>query len=173
MTTDIHTHLGTSRNEVRDVNFDNLNEEADMLISRMDMFGVERSVLTPDVPWITNELYLKATEIYPDRLYAACSIIPRPIDKAKEQLREYIDKGCIALILSDETFHPKDPAVQSVVNYAVKQNVPIYFKIKNMTSDTITFFDTISAVHNDGKFVILNMGGLFGFPQKDFYWLLQ
>ncbi len=165
MTTDIHTHLGTSHNEVNDVNFDTLNEEVDMLISRMDVFGVERAVLTPNVPWISNELYLKATEIYPDRLYTACSIIPRPIDIAKAQLREYIDDGCVALILSDETFHPSDPAAQSIVNYAVKENLPIYFQIQNMTSDTITFFDAISSVYNDGKFVILSMGGLFGFPQ--------
>ena len=165
MTTDIHTHLGTSPNEVRDVNFDNLNEEVDMLISRMDLFGVERAVLTPNVPWLSNELYLKATEIYPERLYSACSIIPRPIDEARERLKRYIDEGCVALALSDETFHPTDPATQSIINYAVRENIPVYFQIQNMRSDTITFFDTISSVYNDGKFVILNMGGLFGFPK--------
>jgi len=136
-----------------------------MLISRMDLFGIERAVLTPEIPWISNELYLKATEIYPDRLYTTCSIIPRPMDEAKEKLKGYIDKGCVALILSDETFHPTDPAAQSIINFAVRENLPVYFKIQKMTSDTITFFDTISSVYSDGKFIILNMGGLFGFPQ--------
>lgn len=165
MTTDIHTHLGTSPNEIEMINFDNLNDEVDMLISRMDMFGIERAVLTPNVPKIPNELYLKASEIYPDRLYTACSIIPRPVDLAKEQLKAYIDEGCIALIMSDEIFHPSDPAAKSLVNYAVSEHIPIYFQIENMTSETITFFDIISTVHSEGKFVILNMGGLFGFPQ--------
>lgn len=165
MTTDIHTHLGTSPNEVKMVDLDNLNDEVDMLISRMDMFGVERAVLTPDVPLISNELYLKATEIYPDRLFTACSIIPRPVDMAKEKIKQYIDEGYIALILNDETYHPSDPAAQALVNYAVGNQLPVYFQVQNLTSETITFFDTISSVYNEGKFVILNMGGLFGFPQ--------
>ncbi|TFG34445.1 hypothetical protein EU527_03260 [Candidatus Thorarchaeota archaeon] len=165
MTTDIHVHLGTSSNEIKTVGFDNLNDEVDMLISRMDIFGIERAVLTPDVPTIPNELYLKATEIYPDRLYTACSIIPRPINSAKEKLKEFIDEGCIALILNDETYHPSDPAAQSLVNFAVGEHIPVYFQIENMTSETITFLDTISSVYSEGKFVILSMGGLFGFPQ--------
>jgi predicted TIM-barrel fold metal-dependent hydrolase len=34
-----------------------------------------------------------------------------------------------------------------------------------MTSETITFLDQISTVYQEGKFVVLSMGGLFGFPQ--------
>ncbi|MGY5879678.1 MAG: hypothetical protein RTV31_05480 [Candidatus Thorarchaeota archaeon] len=165
MTTDIHTHLGNSPNEVLSVNKDNLVEHVDMLISRMDMFAVDQAVLTPDEPHINTNLYVKAAEIYPDRLYSACSIVPRPMDTAKEKLAEYIDKGCCALVLSGNSYHPSDPAVRVLIHDAIGQDMPIFFRNENMTSETITFLDSISTVCPEGKFVVLSMGGLFGFPQ--------
>jgi len=130
MTTDIHTHLGISPNEVMNVNNDNLIEHVDMLISRMDMFAINRAVLTP-----------------------------------KEKLTEYIDKGCCALVLSGDSYHPGDPAARVLIHNAVRQDLPIFFRNDDMTFETITFLDSISTVYQEGKFVILSMGGLFGFPQ--------
>ncbi|TFH11007.1 MAG: hypothetical protein E4H14_01520 [Candidatus Thorarchaeota archaeon] len=164
MATDIHTHLGNSPNEVLNVNRDNLSEHVDMLISRMDMFAIDQAVLTPDEPHIKSDLYLKAAEIYPDRLHSACSIAPRPMDTAKEQLADYIDKGCCALVLSGNSYHPSDPAVQVLIHNAIGQDIPIFFRNENMTSETITFLDSITTVCREGKFVVLSMGGLFGFP---------
>ena len=60
MTTDIHTHLGMSQNEMLNVNFDNLEEHVDMLISRMDTFGIDRAVLTPHEPKVSTDMYLTA-----------------------------------------------------------------------------------------------------------------
>ncbi len=165
MTTDIHTHLGMGKNEVANVNFDNYLEHVDILISRMDTFGIDKAVLTPHEPLVSTDLYLQATEIYPDRLFSACSVIPRPIDVAKEKLHDYIDRGCRALILDGPTYHPQDPAVDVLVNESVKKDLPIYLHNDIMTSETITFLDRVSTLHQDGKFVVLNMGGLFGFPQ--------
>ena len=141
MTTDIHTHLGNSPNEVLSVNKDNLVEHVDMLISRMDMFAVDQAVLTPDEPHINTNLYVKAAEIYPDRLYSACSIVPRPMDTAKEKLAEYIDKGCCALVLSGNSYHPSDPAVRVLIHDAIGQDMPIFFRNENMTSETIHILD--------------------------------
>ena len=165
MTTDIHTHLGMGRTEVSEVSFDNLTEHVDMLISRMDTFGIDKAVLTPHEPVISTNLYLQATEIYPDRLFSACSIVPRPIDLAKEKLRDFIDKGCVSLVLDEHTYHPRDPAAETLVFEAVRKDLPVYIHSDIMTSETITFLDRISILHGEGKFVILNMGGLFGFPQ--------
>lgn len=165
MTTDIHTHLGNSPNEVMKINKDNLAEHVDMLISRMDLFAIDQAVLTPDEPLIQTDLYLKATEIYPDRLHSACSITPRPMDTAKEKLTEYIDRGCRALVLNGESYHPSDPAARVLIHNAVGQDLPIFFRNENMSSETITFLDSISTVYQEGKFVVLSMGGLFGFPQ--------
>ncbi|MFW9836713.1 MAG: amidohydrolase family protein [Candidatus Thorarchaeota archaeon] len=165
MTTDIHTHLGMGHNELAEVTIDNFTEHVDILISRMDTFGIDRAVLTPHEPFISTDLYLEATNIYPDRLFSACSIVPRPMDLAKKKLHEYIDKGCKALVLDENTYHPRDPAAESLLYEAVRKELPVYINNDIMTSETITFLDRISILHADGKFVILNMGGLFGFPQ--------
>ncbi|NHI89156.1 MAG: hypothetical protein EAX87_06500 [Candidatus Thorarchaeota archaeon] len=165
MTTDIHTHLGMGRTDVVDVNFDNYIEHVDILISRMDTFGIDRAVLTPHEPAVSTELYMQATEVYPDRLFSACSILPRPMDIAKKKLDDFIDRGCRALMLDENTYHPRDPAAEALVNEAIRKNLPVYLYNDVMTAETITFLDRISTLHPDGKFVVLNMGGLFGFPQ--------
>jgi len=165
MTTDIHTHLGTSPNEVLSVNSENLVEEVDMLISRMDTFGIDKSVLVPNEPKVPTSLYIKAADIYPDRLFSACSIVPRPMDRAKQQLREYVDQGCKALVLNDETYYPFDPATLALVHSAVARDIPVYVQASELTGETISFLDSITTVYPEGKFVILGLGGLFGFPQ--------
>jgi predicted TIM-barrel fold metal-dependent hydrolase len=165
MTTDIHTHLGTSPNEVHSVDEHNLIEEVEMLISRMDTFDIDRAVLVPDEPAISTDLYIKATELFPDRLFFACSIVPRPIDQAKAKLEKYLDEGCKALVLSDETYYPSDPAVLSLIQSAVSLDLPVYLQYSEVTYESISFLDSILTVYPGGKFVVLNMGGLFGFPQ--------
>ncbi|MHA2160621.1 MAG: amidohydrolase family protein [Candidatus Thorarchaeota archaeon] len=164
MTTDIHTHLGMGRTEVAEVTFDNLAEHVDMLISRMDTFGIDKAVLTPHEPYISTELYLKATEIYPDRLFFACSVVPRPIDLAKKTLSEFVDRGCKALVLDDAIYHPTDPAAESLVVDAVNNDLPVYLRNEILNAETITFLDRVSTLYDEGKFVVLSMGGLFGFP---------
>jgi predicted TIM-barrel fold metal-dependent hydrolase len=165
MTTDIHTHLGTGRTEVTDVTIDNYTEHVDILISRMDTFGIDKAVLTPHEPIISTDLYIQATEIYPDRLFSACSIVPRPMTLAKLKLLDYIDRGCKALVLDENTYHPRDPAAEALVYESVRNELPVYINNDIMTSETITFLDRVSTLHSEGKFVVLNMGGLFGFPQ--------
>ncbi|MFX1482094.1 MAG: amidohydrolase family protein [Promethearchaeota archaeon] len=165
MTTDIHTHLGLGRTVATEVTDENLEENVDLLVSRMDTFGIARAVLTPHEPVISTELYMKASEIYPDRLFSACSIIPRPMDVAKRKLLNYVDRGCRALVLDQVSYYPSDPAVDSLVNEAVKHDLPIYLNNETLTSETITFLDRVSRLHEEGKFVVLSMGGLFGFPQ--------
>jgi predicted TIM-barrel fold metal-dependent hydrolase len=98
-------------------------------------------------------------------LFSACSIIPRPMNTAKQKLIDYIDKGCKALVLDEKTYHPRDPAAEALVYQAVKRELPVFFSNDVMTGETITFLDRISTLHTNGKFVVLNMGGLFGFPQ--------
>ncbi len=165
MTTDIHTHLGTSRNELVDVNFDNLEDHVDLLINRMDTFGVDKAVLTPHEPHVSTDLYVRASEIYPDRLFSACSIVPRPIDVALEKLASYVEAGCKALVLDETSYHPGDPAVGSIINAAVRSELPVYFNNDLLLSETISLIDRVSTIHSEGRFVVLNMGGVFGFPQ--------
>ena len=165
MTTDIHTHLGTDRNSLHAVDKHNLAEQVDLLVNRMDHFGIEKAVLTPLNPFKDNELYLTAAAIYPDRLFSACTLIPRPIDSARERLKHYLDEGCVALVLDDSLYGPEDPAALMLIREAVDKNVPVYIHNDVMTSGGLAFIDKASTMFPKGKFVVLHMGGLFGFPQ--------
>jgi len=165
MTTDIHTHLGTDRNSLHEVDKHNLEEQVDFLISRMDHFGIEKAVLTPLNPFKDNELNLTASAIYPDRLFSACTLLPRPIDSAQERLQHYFDEGCVALVLDDRLYGTEDPAALILIREAVDLNIPVYIHNDVMTSGGLSFIDQASTMFPKGKFVILHMGGLFGFPQ--------
>lgn len=164
MTTDIHTHLGADRMDYHNVDRYNLAELVDVLVNRMDTFGVRRAVLTPSTPEGTS-LCLEGAAIFPDRLFSSCMVMPRPIEKARMQFKDHVDRGCRALILDEEFCYPEDPATMALVDEAVDANVPIMFHNEVMRPNWITFADRMSTIHPTGKFVVLHMGGLFGFPQ--------
>ena len=165
MTIDINTHLGKNRMTIHDVSHDNLAEHTDMLISQMDNFGIEKAVLCPQEPWISTKLYLDAAAIYPERLLSACSTPPRPLDNARLKIKEYTDKGAKALVMDDKMYHPGDPASIAVVQMAVDEDLAVYFQNHEMTSETFTFIERVSTIYPDGRFVVLHMGSLFGFPK--------
>lgn len=165
MTTDIHTHLGRDRNSLDQLERHNLEEQVDLLISRMDHFGIEKAVLTPVNPFKDNELNIEAAAVYPDRLFSACTLLPRPIESAKQRLNHYVDQGCVALVLDDRLYAPEDPAALMLIREAVNHDIPIYVHNYVMTSSGLAFIDKASQMFPEAKFVILHMGGLFGFPQ--------
>lgn len=164
MTTDIHTHLGADRASIPKVNEYDYARHTDTLIQRMDIFGIDRAVLTPVEPFASTDLYLQAAAISPERLYAACEVMPRPIDVARRKVKKYVDEGCVALVLDDIMYHPSDPAVDALVESAVDKELPVFFHSHDLTGDTIGFIDRVTTLWPDGKFVVLHMGGLFGFP---------
>lgn len=164
MTTDIHTHLGTDRTSIHKVNEYDYARHTDTLLQRMDVFGIERAVLTPVDPFNGTDLYLQAAAVSPERLFAACEIMPRPIDVARRKLKNYVDEGCVALVLDDSMYYPSDPAVDALVESAVSTDLPVYFHSHELTGDTINLIDKVTTLWPDGKFVVLHMGGLFGFP---------
>jgi predicted TIM-barrel fold metal-dependent hydrolase len=145
------------------VKLDNVAEMTDTLVKQMDAFGVKKAVLTPMEPWISTEIYMQAAAIYPDRLMSACSLFPRPIDLAREKVRGYAESGCRALVLDGRSYHSSDPAALSLVEEAVDNQLALFLHHHEMTVDTFTFIDRISQIHEDGKFVVLHMGSLFGF----------
>jgi predicted TIM-barrel fold metal-dependent hydrolase len=145
------------------VNLDNVTEQTDILVKQMDGFGIKQAVLTPMEPWISTDTYMQSAAIYPDRLMSACSVAPRPIELAREKIREYAESGCRALVLDDRSYHSSDPAALSLVEEAVDNQLAMFLHHHEMTIDTITFIDRISQIHEDGKFVVLHMGSLFGF----------
>ncbi|NHJ15090.1 MAG: hypothetical protein EAX95_15515, partial [Candidatus Thorarchaeota archaeon] len=156
--------MGADRMDYENIDARNLAEHVDVLINRMDIFGIRRAVLTPSSPQMTN-LCLEGAAIYPDRLFSSCQVMPRPIEKARMQFKEFVDDGCRALILDEEFCYPEDPATLSLVAEAAKANIPVMFHNEVMQGDWLSLADKASVLHPNGKFVILHMGGLFGFPQ--------
>lgn len=177
MTNDIHTHLGNDRMSMTQVNVDNVGKHVDTLLERMDIFGIERAVLTPIEPRVRTDLYLKAAAVSPDRLFAACSVMPRPMDLARTMVKRSVDKGCIALVLDESTYDPSDPAADTIVRNAVENGLPVYFHNHETTGRTVSFIERCTSMWPEGRFVVLHMGGLFGFPSllplmnKDNLWL--
>ncbi|TXT55341.1 MAG: hypothetical protein BAJATHORv1_40252 [Candidatus Thorarchaeota archaeon] len=165
MTTDIHTHLGTQRMTIDRVEEKDLPEQVDILLDRMDTFGIRHVVLTPIEPVIPTKLYADASHITPDRIHYACSISPRPLDDALKKLDLYFNDGAVALVLDDKMYHPEDPSIDKLVDRAIELQLPIYFHSDQMSAATLSLVDRLSIHYPDGKFIILHMGGLFGFPQ--------
>ena len=164
MTTDMHTHLGPDRMSVARVNEYNYAKYVDTLLQRMDVFGIDRAVLTPFEPFARTDLYMQAAAVSPDRLYAACAVMPRPIDTARQKVKQYADQGCVAVVLDESMYYPSDPAADAIVKSAVDNELPVYIHSQQLTGDAISFIDRETTLWPDGKFVVLHMGGLFGFP---------
>ncbi len=165
MTTDLHTHLGETRMDYTSITSENVIVEADTLINRMDTFGIDKAVLTSFGSVKFNDLYLKATEVYPDRLFPACVISPRPTDDAVWLLKQYIDQNYVALIIDENLCRSSDPATQDIIQIAVENEMPVFYHFETIGPESLSLIDRVSTLFPDGKFVVLSMGGLFGFPQ--------
>ncbi len=164
MTTDIHTQLGLNQMAICDVDNKSLGEQVDILIDRMNTFGIEKSVLVPSNAYDGTDLYMKACAIYPDRLFSACTIFPRPIDDARNALIRYKDQGCVSLVMDENLYYPGDPAADTLVRAAVEEDIAVYFQSRELRGENLSFVDRSSLMHPQGRFVVLSMGGLFSFP---------
>ena len=164
MTTDLHTHLGETRMKYSNVNPGNVLSEADTLISRMNTFGVSKAVLTAFGSVECNELYLKAAEAHPDRLFPACVIPPRPKDDALWLLKQYKDQQVSAIVIDEDIITPIDPAVEHLIDQAIEMEMPVFYHFSSVGPEGLRLIDRMSEKYPSGKFVVLSMGGLFAFP---------
>ena len=165
MTIDIHTHLGADHTRIGEVTRSNIAEHIENLLTQMDAYGIEKAVLAPLQHIVPTELYIEAAKDYPDKLMAACSLMPRPIDRAFDRLRTYIDQGVVALVLDEAMFYPDDPAVMALIHECVKAGLPVYFHVNNVDNGVYNLLNRVTLTFPDGRFVILHMGGLFGFSR--------
>ncbi|MEM4735227.1 MAG: amidohydrolase family protein [Candidatus Thorarchaeota archaeon] len=162
MTIDIHTHLGKDRMSITSIDRSDLPFLTDQLIAAMDQHGVDVAVVTPSEPYVDSEVCIEAAEMSPDRLLWSCSMIPRPIDRARTQLRSFVDRGCAGLVMDQETFHPSDPAADALAFSASMHGLPIFLHTYELTPEGASFIDRISAACPELQIVVAHMGGILG-----------
>ncbi len=150
---------------IDEVGMKEVDAQVDLLVKQMDTHGIQKAVLSPYNPFTGNDIYLKATEVYPDRLFFAVTLIPRPIRESRSLLRSYIERGAKALVMDDQLYHHLDPATHGLVQSAVEENIPVYFRSTEIGVENLGLVETFSTMYPEGQFVILNMGGLFSFPR--------
>ncbi len=97
-------------------------DNSDRVVYDMDNYGVDMCVLLPGA-WFTNNLNRQIVEKYPDRFVSAAQAIQTEkahhrgegewtIDKACDELREWLDKDGFVMIGEGVTRHPDEAGSQ-------------------------------------------------------------
>jgi predicted TIM-barrel fold metal-dependent hydrolase/ubiquinone/menaquinone biosynthesis C-methylase UbiE len=160
---DIHVHLGRDREEMGQITKDKAPAAVKYLIGEMDRHNVEKSMIVAVEPLFPTDVYLEAAKLEPERLVAACSVIPRPAEEAVDKLKSYRDRGAKALKLQPRQYDPRDPAAERVVAEAVRLGMPVLF---HHTDTPKSFPDWLTHLANtfpNGNFVVVHFGGVYGF----------
>lgn len=164
---DIHVHLGKDDKQ----QFDPASLRSDLdgvvryLVGEMDQQGIEKSLIVPVDPIMPTEIYLDAAKRAPDRILAACSMIPRAARNPLEQLRQYREQGARALKLQPMQYDPADPIVERLIAEAVRLEMPVLFHFTDLPLSFPTFLEHLAGTFSTGNFVVIHFGGVFGFER--------
>ncbi len=161
---DIHVHLGRDQQEqfTPDRLRPNVSAAAKWLVEQMDKKNIEKSLIVPVDPIMVTETYMQAAKEIPDRLLAACSVIPRSQDPLG-QLRRWRDAGARALKLQPMQYDPRDPAVERLVNEAVTLEMPVLFHYTDLPTAFPAWLEHLATTFRQGNFVVIHFGGIYGF----------
>ncbi len=160
---DFHVHLGRDRQEMFAMSGDKVSAAVKYLIAEMDKNNVTKSMIVAVEPVFPTELYLDAVKLEPQRLVAACSMMPRPIDQAINKLKAYHNAGAKALKLQPMEYDPHDPAVERLVYEAVKLRMPVLFHHTDLPRTFPGMLSHFASTFTDGNFVVIHFGGIYGF----------
>jgi predicted TIM-barrel fold metal-dependent hydrolase/precorrin-6B methylase 2 len=133
------------------------------LAGEMDHHNVQKSMIVAVEPVFPTELYLEAAKLAPERLMVACSVLPRPLNRATDQLKSYHERGAKALKLQPMQYDPQDPAVERLVYEAVKLRMPVLFHYTDSPRTFPPMLDHFANTFTDGSFVVIHFGGVYGF----------
>lgn len=162
MTIDVHTHLGPDRFSYSSVTSENLSKHVDDLIEHMDKYNITCAVLTsPSIDM--TDLYREAALLHPDRFFYAASIPLRPLKSTMDKLDALTETGCRAIVLDNDNLCDLGPSAFAVVHEAIERGFTIYMHFHDFTYSILSFLDQVSLLYPAGRFVVLHMGGLFGF----------
>ncbi len=160
---DFHVHLGRNRGEMEQVTPANAAEAARRLLEEMDRHQVEKSLIVAVEPLFPTEVYLEAAKVDSRRLLVACSVVPRPVHRAVEKLKEHHRRGAKALKLQPMQYDPRDAAVERLIYEAVKLGMPVLFHHTDLPKTFPEMLNHVASTFHDGRFVVIHFGGVFGF----------
>ena len=161
---DIHVHLGRDQNEQfnPDQLRTNVSAAAKWLVEQMDKQNIEKSLIVPVDPIMPTEIYMQAAKEIPDRLLAACSVIPRTQNPV-QQLQRWHEAGARALKLQPMQYDPRDALAERLVYEAVKRGMPVLFHHTNVPRNFPEWLEHLATTFGDGQFVVIHFGGTYGF----------
>jgi predicted TIM-barrel fold metal-dependent hydrolase len=156
MIIDIHTHITYENFPEFGRLLNRAPFTADILLKRMDMEGIDKSVLLPLVHPECLDYYgvagnqecMEAARKHPDRFIAFCNVDPRSMmnqfeDGLRNLLELYIDLGCkgigemcASLLLDDEQY-------QRLFHHAGELGLPIIFHFKSLKSPSYGAIDDL------------------------------
>jgi len=156
MIIDCHTHITYGRFAEFSTELGRKPFTVRTLLKRMDMEGIDKSLLLPITTPAAAEYYavagnqecVAAARRYPDRLMTFCSIDPRNmLDTPKANLsalmRVYKDAGCLGI--GEMTAHLPilDPRMQNMFRHAGECDMPILFHCTAKRRGSYGFVDRI------------------------------
>src|SRR5579863_1369339 len=160
---DFHVHLGMDRTGMEQITSDKLPDLVKYLTGEMDRNNVQKSLIVAVEPLFPTELYLQAAKLAPERLMTACSVLPRPIDRAVDQLKSFHERGAKALKLQPMQYDPQDAAVERLVYEAVKLRMPVLFHYIDTPKTFPAMLSHFANTFVDCNFVVIHFGGVYGF----------
>lgn len=163
---DFHTHLGSTNPEVFNLPKENIGKACDVLLRRMEEFGVERAMLVPVEPIMKTEFYAEAARLHPSKFLFAAGTTVRPLNQALDSLRKWVDAGAKALKMNPLTYSPSDEAAERLAVEAVRLKMPVLFHHRDMPPDVPQFVHHLATRYPEGTYVIIHFGGNWGFQQS-------
>ncbi len=162
MIIDAHVHI-TENGKWFDTNHDaSLNK----LLVSLDECKINKAVLLPIFPYISNEFILNVCNEYPENFFGFCSVNPLKMDAVEELEHFIVDFGLKGLKL-----HPKlqgfsiyDDSIKNIMSKAAELNIPVLIdawvrhnEIK--TSKIINLIETIAQNHPSCRIILPHLGG--------------
>ena len=136
------------------------------ILNLIDKKIINKAVLLPIDPYISNEFIVNTCREYPDLFYGFCSVNPKEKDSVN-----YLDHYISNMELQGLKLHPKlqdicyyDDSLQSLFNKAVELDIPVtidaWVKTNELcTSKLLDLIVKIAKKHNSCKLIIAHLGG--------------
>lgn len=159
---DVHTHI-THSGRWFDTKYD---ASVSRLLKEMEEAGIEKVVLLPIVPYISNEFIYRVCNEYPDKFVGFASVEPLKV-KAVEELEKAVvryELRGLKLHPRLQMFRPNDDRLFKLYKKAEELEIPIIFDcILNrptpLRDQLPILYDDVARVIPDTPIILAHMGG--------------